>query len=180
MLVLDEPTNDLDLVTLTVLERLLVQFSGSVLLVTHDRAFLDKVATSLLVFEDEGRVVRYEGNYDTWRRLSTQAGKNKAKGPSAMVEQAKKGAPQQAAKPAVKPAKKLTHTDQRELDGMEATIELAESKKTALESRLYAPEVYANAAQSAKLAFELDSAIAEVTRLYGRWEELQQLAAKQG
>src|SRR6185436_5009061 len=70
VLVLDEPTNDLDLVTLTVLERLLVEFTGSVLLVTHDRAFLDKVATSLLVFEGEGKVVRYEGNYDTWRRLT--------------------------------------------------------------------------------------------------------------
>mgnify|MGYP001208932031 CR=1 FL=1 len=70
VLVLDEPTNDLDLVTLTVLERLLVQFTGSVLLVTHDRAFLDKVATSLLVFEGDGRVVRYEGNFDTWRRLT--------------------------------------------------------------------------------------------------------------
>jgi ABC transport system ATP-binding/permease protein len=75
VLVLDEPTNDLDLVTLTVLERLLVEFSGSVLLVTHDRAFLDKVATSLLVFEGDGRVVRYEGNYDIWRKLTTQHAK---------------------------------------------------------------------------------------------------------
>jgi ATP-binding cassette subfamily F protein uup len=74
VLVLDEPTNDLDLVTLTVLERLLVEFTGSVLLVTHDRAFLDKVATSLLVFESGGRVVRYEGNYDTWRRLTKAKG----------------------------------------------------------------------------------------------------------
>jgi ABC transport system ATP-binding/permease protein len=75
VLVLDEPTNDLDLVTLTVLERLLVEFTGSVLLVTHDRAFLDKVATSLLVFEGGGKVVRYEGNYDTWRRLTAQNAK---------------------------------------------------------------------------------------------------------
>ncbi len=70
VLVLDEPTNDLDLVTLNVLERLLMQFSGAVLLVTHDRYFLDKVATALLVFEGEGKVVRYEGNYDLYRRLT--------------------------------------------------------------------------------------------------------------
>jgi ATP-binding cassette subfamily F protein uup len=73
VLVLDEPTNDLDLVTLNVLERLLVQFTGAVLLVTHDRYFLDKVATALLVFEGEGRVVRHEGNFDLYRRLAATA-----------------------------------------------------------------------------------------------------------
>jgi ATP-binding cassette subfamily F protein uup len=70
VLVLDEPTNDLDLVTLNVLERLLREFTGAVLLVTHDRYFLDKVATALLVFEGEGRVVRHEGNYELYRRLA--------------------------------------------------------------------------------------------------------------
>jgi len=78
VLVLDEPTNDLDLVTLNVLERLLMQFSGAVLLVTHDRYFLDKVATALLVFEGEGKVVRYEGNYDLYRRLTAGAKKGGA------------------------------------------------------------------------------------------------------
>ena len=75
VLVLDEPTNDLDLVTLNVLERLLMQFTGAVIVVTHDRYFLDKVATALLVFEGEGKVVRHEGNYDLYRRLSAQAKK---------------------------------------------------------------------------------------------------------
>ena len=63
VLVLDEPTNDLDLVTLNVLERLLLDFQGSVLLVTHDRYFLDKVATAILAFEGDGRATRWEGNY---------------------------------------------------------------------------------------------------------------------
>ncbi len=75
VLVLDEPTNDLDLVTLNVLERLLMQFTGAVILVTHDRYFLDKVATALLVFEGEGKVVRHEGNYDLYRRLTAQTKK---------------------------------------------------------------------------------------------------------
>ena len=171
VLVLDEPTNDLDLVTLTVLERLLVQFTGSVLLVTHDRAFLDKVATSLLVFEGEGKVVRYEGNYDTWRRLTQQNARAAKAAPKAIEPvKAEAGKP---APPPPKPAVKLSYKDQRELDGMEAAIELAETKKAAIESRLHSPDVYANAAESAKLSFELDSALAEVTRLYARWEQLQ-------
>jgi ATP-binding cassette subfamily F protein uup len=78
VLVLDEPTNDLDLVTLNVLERLLMQFTGAVILVTHDRYFLDKVATALLVFEGEGKVVRHEGNYDLYRRLQAQTKKGAA------------------------------------------------------------------------------------------------------
>ena len=78
MLVLDEPTNDLDLVTLNVLERLLMQFTGAVILVTHDRYFLDKVATALLVFEGEGKVTRHEGNYDLYRRLQAQTKKGAA------------------------------------------------------------------------------------------------------
>ena len=179
VLVLDEPTNDLDLVTLTVLERLLVQFTGSVLLVTHDRAFLDKVATSLLVFEGAGRVVRYEGNYDTWRRLTTQnqkAAKARATASPEPAVKAEEGRGPAAPKAAA--AVKLSYKDQRELDGMEAAIELAESRKAAIESRLHSPDVYANAAESAKLSFELDSAIAEVTRLYARWEQLQALIAK--
>ena len=69
VLVLDEPTNDLDLVTLNVLERLLLEFGGSVLLVTHDRYFLDKVATSILAFEGDGHAVRYPGNYEMYRTL---------------------------------------------------------------------------------------------------------------
>ena len=72
VLVLDEPTNDLDIVTLNVLERLLMDFTGSVLLVTHDRYFLDKVATAILAFEGEGKVVRYPGNFEMYRRLKEQ------------------------------------------------------------------------------------------------------------
>ncbi len=78
VLVLDEPTNDLDLVTLNVLERLLLQFTGAVILVTHDRYFLDKVATGLLVFEGEGKVTRHEGNYELYRRLAAQSSSRRA------------------------------------------------------------------------------------------------------
>ena len=73
VLVLDEPTNDLDLVTLNVLERLLLAFNGCVLLVTHDRYFLDKVATAILAFEGDGKVTRYEGNFAMYKNLQAQA-----------------------------------------------------------------------------------------------------------
>src|SRR3954470_22274984 len=72
VLVLDEPTNDLDIVTLNVLESLLVGFSGAVMLVTHDRYFLDKVATAILAVEGDGHVTRYEGNYSMYRTLKSQ------------------------------------------------------------------------------------------------------------
>src|SRR4051812_4303124 len=72
VLVLDEPTNDLDIVTLNVLEHLLLEFGGSVLLVTHDRYFLDKVATTILAFEGEGKATRYPGNFEFYRRLKEQ------------------------------------------------------------------------------------------------------------
>jgi ABC transport system ATP-binding/permease protein len=161
VLVLDEPSNDLDLITLTVLERLLIEFSGVVLLVTHDRSMLDKVATTILAVEGDGRVVRYEGNWEMYRRLRVDAPK------AAPVAK-----PAAAAQPQAPKAKgdKLSYKDQRELDGMEAAIEAAETKKAALETRLQ--EVATNPAELTKVSAELETATAEVDRLYARWQEL--------
>ena len=172
VLVLDEPTNDLDLVTLNVLERLLVEFSGAVLLVTHDRYFLDKVATTVLAVEGDGKVVRYEGNWSMYQRL-------KAKQPASAAEAPKKAPEPAAASPASTSAKKpgrLSYKDQRELDGMEAAIEAAESKKSALEAQLADPAVFSNAGEVARVSSELEAATKEVDRLYARWDELQSLA----
>ncbi len=179
VLVLDEPTNDLDLVTLNVLEHLLVEFTGAVLLVTHDRYFLDKVATSLLVFEGEGRVTRYEGNYDMYRRLTSgRSQKGEGVAAAASVPAAKKGmvtAP--AAVPtAEKRAVKLGYKDQRELDGMEAGIEKAENKKAQLVQTLADPGVFSNAAEAAKVSQQLDNATRDVDHLYARWGVLQAMA----
>jgi len=175
VLVLDEPTNDLDIVTLNVLERLLLDFGGSVLLVTHDRYFLDKVASSILAFEGDGKVVRYEGNYETYRTLKAQAQAQEARDP-APERRAESARKQDAAPaPARKPGK-LSYKEQRELDGMEASIEAAEARKAALEARLSDPATYAGGgADVASLQAELAEATAEVDRLYGRWEALQAL-----
>ncbi|MBU8895029.1 ABC transporter ATP-binding protein [Corallococcus sp. H22C18031201] len=177
VLVLDEPTNDLDIVTLNVLERLLLGFQGSTLLVTHDRYFLDKVATSILSFEGNGRVVRYEGNYEMYKRLKEQAAPaNASPAPKPAPKKEEPTAAAPAAKAARKPGK-LSYKDQRELDGMEATIEAAEQRKAGLEAQLADPGVYSNGAKVAEVNQALETAASEVDRLYARWQELQDLAS---
>jgi ATP-binding cassette subfamily F protein uup len=175
VLVLDEPTNDLDLVTLNVLERLLVEFAGAVLLVTHDRYFLDKVATSVLAVEGDGVVTRYEGNWSMYQRLKPKPGASaqaKPKPPPKPVEAA-------PAPPPPPPAKKgrLGFKEQRELDGMEAAISAAEKQKSEIELKLADPAVFSKAAEVASLTAELTRVSAEVERLYWRWQELQDLAS---
>ncbi len=175
VLVLDEPTNDLDIVTLNILEGLLLNFTGSVLLVTHDRYFLDKVATSILAFEGDGKVVRYEGNFAMYRRLKEQAQARAAASPAPSAKKAEP-VPQAEAKQARKPGK-LSYKEQRELDGMEAAIEAAETRKAELEAQLVDPSVYSSASKAAEVQKELGVTAAEVERLYTRWQELQNLAA---
>jgi ABC transport system ATP-binding/permease protein len=171
VLVLDEPTNDLDLVTLNQLERLMLGFKGAVLLVTHDRYFLDKVATSILAFETDARVTRYEGNWDMYRRLRPRGSPAPAPAPTDKA----KPEPAVVAAPAAKPKSKLSYKDQRELDGMEKAIEEAETRKSALEKQLADPAVYAQAAEFKRISNEFDAATAEVERLYARWQVLQSL-----
>ena len=175
VLVLDEPTNDLDIVTLNILEGLLLNFTGSVLLVTHDRYFLDKVATSILAFEGDGKVVRYEGNFAMYRRLKEQAQARAAASPAPSAKKAEP-VPQAEAKQARKPGK-LSYKEQRELDGMESAIEAAETRKAELEAQLVDPSVYSSASKAAEVQKELGVTAAEVERLYARWQELQNLAA---
>jgi len=164
LLVLDEPTNDLDLVTLNVLEELLLSFSGSVLLVTHDRYLLDKVATDILAFED-GRVVRYAGNYETYRALRP------APEPPAKAPPPPRPAP-------VKRPRRMTWAEKCELEGIEAAIESAEARKAAAEAALSDPSTYANDPQRVPaLQREMQGSAAEVERLYARWQELQDLGA---
>jgi ABC transport system ATP-binding/permease protein len=166
VLVLDEPTNDLDIVTLNVLEHLLLDFTGAVLLVTHDRYFLDKVATSILAVEGDGAVVRYPGNYSMYRKLRTHA----APAPLAAAAIS----PARAPDPPKLPPRKLGYLEQRELDGMETAIEQAESRKAGLEAQLGDGSLWVNdASRAQQLQTELAAANAEVERLYARWQDLQ-------
>ncbi len=178
VLVLDEPTNDLDLVTLNALERLLLRFDGSVLLVTHDRYFLDKVATAILAFEGGGRAVRYPGNYETYRTLKEQAAAAAVDRAAAPAPRAPATATATAPERTRKPGK-LTFKEQRELEGIEPAILAAEERKSAIEAALADPATYQRAGDTvAALRIELEQVSAEVERLYGRWQELEALSTR--
>ena len=170
VLVLDEPTNDLDLPTLNVLERLLLGFTGAVLLVTHDRYFLDKVATRIVAVEGDGKVVSWPGNFTTYRSLRSQA----AAGAGAAVDKRELPPPTPEVIEPTRP-KRLGYQAQRELDGMEAAIEAAEARRAAAEAELLRPDVYSDGRRAAEAQAALASASAEVDRLYARWAELTSL-----
>lgn len=171
LLILDEPTNDLDLETLQVLESTLADFPGCVLVVTHDRFFLDKVATSLFVFEENGVVHRHEGGYDLYRRL--QDAKAAAAADSARGEPPK-ASPKTSAQHA--PRKGLSYKQKKELASIEEAILAAEAERTRQEALLADPDLYSGNPESiADVTTAFKSAGEEVDRLYARWAELEDL-----
>jgi ATP-binding cassette subfamily F protein uup len=164
LLVLDEPTNDLDLVTLGVLEDALAAFPGCALIVSHDRWFLDKVATGILAFGDDGQVTFHEGDYSAWL----------ARRPAPVASEPAR--PTAAPRPRATPTRKLSFKEKQELDGIEAAITAAEAQVAALEATLADPALYrTRAAEAPSLVAALDAARAEVERLYARWQELDAL-----
>ena len=184
LLVLDEPTNDLDLLTLSVLEEALVEFPGCALVVSHDRWFLDRVATGILAFEGDGQVGFYEGNYSDYvERRRVIETEQRAEQRAAMDERrepkpAERGADKKAeTAAAAKPApRKISYKEQRELETMEPAILAAEEKVSALQAELNHPAIYKErAAEVPQLVAQLDAARAEVDRLYARWQELEAL-----
>jgi ABC transport system ATP-binding/permease protein len=180
VLVLDEPTNDLDLVTLNVLERLLLGFDGAVLVVTHDRYFLDKVATAVLAIEGDGHAVRYPGNFEMYRTLKGQAERDRADAAAPDVSRAAVRPERSEAEPKggarVRKPGKLSFNEQRELEGMEVAILAAEGRKAEIELQLSDPATYQkDGGRIASLKAELARVGAEVERLYARWQELEGL-----
>lgn len=168
-LILDEPTNDLDLPTLRILEEALIAFPGVVLVVSHDRYFLNRVCTDILAFEGDGRVSQSVGDYDYYLEKRRKAEAVAAKNISAVVEKPKVEPP----RPAVK-GRKLTFKEQQELAGMEAAIHAAEQKVAELEARFADPEFHRkHGPKAAELTAELETARATAARLFARWEELE-------
>jgi len=176
-LILDEPTNDLDLQTLRVLEEALGGFPGCVLVVSHDRYFLNRVCTGILAFEGEGRVLFSEGGYDYYlekrQRAAAQASRPSVQGP----------------KPAAAPAavaaaparhRKLSFKEQRELEGMEAAIQRAEEQVADIEALFAAPDFHrTHGPRTAELTAELEQARQRTATLYARWEELEAIRTAQ-
>src|SRR5438477_2689498 len=138
VLVLDEPTNDLDLETLELLESELVEWPGTLLLVSHDRAFLDNIVTSTLVFDDAGRVQEYVGGYEDWlRQQSSQTGPEPPAGPSSSGSAGARRRRQPA-----QTSRKLSFNEQRELEQLPGRIEALEAEQRILNARMSGSDFY--------------------------------------
>ncbi len=169
VLVLDEPTNDLDAETLDLLENLLVEFEGTLLLVSHDRDFLDNVVTSTLVAEGEGRWSEYVGGYSDYvaerervRRMAAAASAAASPPPAAP-------APRAPARP-----KRLNNRERAELETLPARIEELETEQGQLTARLADPAFYArDAAAAPAVRARLDELEKELAAAFARWEELE-------
>lgn len=174
LLVLDEPTNDLDVETLELLEELLLEYQGTLLLVSHDREFLDQVVTSTLAFEGDGRVVGFVGGYSDWLRQkplqAAAADKSKA---AKTIEKTSPATESQSEAHKAKP-KKRSYKDQRDLELLTGQIEEFESQITALQVRLADPGLYQSGPDAAQaLNAELASLEQALAAAYERWEALE-------
>ena len=169
-LVLDEPTNDLDAETLDLLEDLLVEFKGTLLLVSHDREFLDEVVTSTLVFEGDGHIGDYVGGYSDWvheKQKMAMAAARRAPEPTAKSVDA-------SVAPRKDAAKKLSAKEQRELEGLPAKIEALEQEQTVLTGKLADPSFYkTEPAKFIDAKKQLETLEREHSTAFARWEELE-------
>ena len=188
LLVLDEPTNDLDIETLELLEEILMEFQGTVLLVSHDRDFMDRCVTSLLVMQGSGVIDEQSGGYSDWE---ARGGRLTAEGASTdpSLKQSSGGASagltgnvpnannELGSKPAdnsKKPARKLSYKEQRELEALPAQLEALEAAQAQLEAEIAEPNFYAQDAETIKQKLaELESATEALDAALERWTELE-------
>jgi ATP-binding cassette subfamily F protein uup len=173
MLVLDEPTNDLDAETLELLEERLLDYSGTILLVSHDREFLNNVVTSTLVFEGEAEIKEYAGGYDDWlvQRKEPSDG-------SEVVEEVRSKAPVRPAAPSPKPdrPRRLSYAERRELEALPEKLEALEGRQRELHETMADPAFYQQDRDViVEVNAELESIDRELAAAYARWEELESL-----
>lgn len=167
VLVMDEPTNDLDIETLELLEELLANYPGTLLLVSHDRTFLDNVVTSTLVFTGQGNIQEYIGGYQDWLRQAKTA-EQVTPTPKAATPVKKKDEPTQI--------KKLSFKDQKEFAALPQKIEALESEQTRLQALIASPEFYKQAQESiTETLAKLKQVEQDIEQAYRRWEELDKL-----
>jgi len=169
LLLLDEPTNDLDVATLGALEAMLCDYGGSAFIVSHDRWFLDRVATSILAFEGDGRVVLHAGNYSNY----VERGSNAAPTP-AQKSEAPRERDETRSKATSDRLRKLTWAERIELDGLLERVDEAERRVASLEQKLADPATYKRAdADIGALQRDVEAAREQVDTLTTRWEELE-------
>jgi len=164
-LIMDEPTNDLDIDTLELLEELLMEFDGTLLLVSHDRSFINNIVDYCFAFEGAGQVNEYVGGYDDWLRQRAV--------PKASASQAKSVAEKPQPKP--RPTrKKLGFNEQKELKAIPRKIEKLEQKIEALQQEMATPDFYQQAADEISRAQQQLAALeGELEQLFERWEVLE-------
>ena len=165
VLVLDEPTNDLDMETLDLLEEFLLNYPGTVLLVSHDRAFLNNVVTSTLVLEGDGAVKEYDGGYDEWVRQSKKTFQLPEK-PEKIVT-----------KPTSERPRKLSFKEKKELQALPQLIETLETEQQQLHEAMADPDFYKQGADVAAAAARLEELKEQLENAYARWETLEELQA---
>ena len=164
LLIMDEPTNDLDVETLELLEELLGNYDGTLLVVSHDRAFLDNVVTSTLVFEGNGKIDEFVGGYQDWLRQRAVP----RVAPPVATKKAAGGAPvAQASK------RKLNYKEQRELDGMPGVIEDLEAQQAKVQKRAGHPDFYKSSKEDVtRTLAEMETLAKQLDVAYKRWDEL--------
>jgi ATP-binding cassette subfamily F protein uup len=168
LLVLDEPTNDLDIETLEVLEKKLCDYSGTLLVVSHDREFLDNVVTSTVVFEDDGRAKEYVGGYSDWVRHGHRLAETEN---IAMAEAKKREATERRKN---RNKTKLSYNDQRELDQLPQQIEDLEARVAKLQVEIAAPEFYSQEKDAVQMTLQdLRDAETLLEQRIDRWGELE-------
>ncbi len=168
LLILDEPTNDLDLETLELLEDLLCEFAGTLILVSHDRAFLENIVTSTLVFTGDGKIVESAGGWRDWVKLERAAA-------APRKEKVRRDRPA----PRSRQQRRLGFKEKRELETLPGEIEALEQEKDALEARLADPDLYRSAGeQVAELRDQLAQLEATLEIKYERWQDLESLSDK--
>ncbi|WP_022954904.1 ATP-binding cassette domain-containing protein [Perlucidibaca piscinae] len=166
LLILDEPTNDLDVETLELLEELLVDYQGTLLVISHDRAFLNAVVTSTWVFEGQGRIVEYVGGYDDWLRQRPQVVATSNSGKSGSTAG-------QASDSAATPRRKLSYKEQRELDAIPAAIAALEAEQAAAQAALADGSLFiSDLARATALTQRLSEIEEALLTLLERWELL--------
>ncbi len=177
VLVLDEPTNDLDTETLELLEEILISYEGTLLLVSHDRTFLDNVVTSLLVFTGDGNIQEVNGGYSDWvlwesRKANTKQssnGREKEKPAAPATNQTLPPIAETKGKP-----RKFLNREQAELDALPKKIELLESEHSEIALKLQDPDLYKNAGEELLVIQKRMAEIETTTKVaYARWEELE-------
>jgi len=167
--VMDEPTNDLDTDTLELLEEMLMEYEGTVLLVSHDREFLNNIVTSTIVFEGDGRLVEYVGGYDDWLRQRSPA-------PQAETGKPERKGRDNRQRPRPERPRILTFKENKELETLPALIESLEKERDELYAVLADPEFYRKeGSRIPETKARIGEAEAEIAAAYARWEVLESI-----